>query len=406
MGHSKNNYPINGDVFSILNLIEKHGYEARIVGGAVRDFIAQKEISDIDMATTALPSEIIDICGREGLRTIPTGLAHGSVSLLYENKSYEITTLREDVKTFGRRAKVKFSQSFEIDSNRRDFTINAIYMDKEGKIYDYHSGIEDIHSRNIRFIGNAKERISEDYLRILRYFRFVAAYGNYKCNSQYLDIIAELKSNIKIISSERIIAELLKIFKIPDSYKIIPSMLEILKELFSLKFNTIEDCVKFGIFKSLSPAEKLSMLLKFSTANDLTHLYNFPKCIREMILLKCVDYSQAFTKLKQIKKEYRPFYAKFLAINFYLNNQYSVLDAKILLKELLEFCQSEYCDFKFSPNEFEKHNLTKEELKLLMIATKKFWLDHKVSPDQCYEFAKRYMNIFCRNISESFKNNE
>jgi tRNA nucleotidyltransferase/poly(A) polymerase len=389
MGRSKNNSPIDEDVFFILNLIEKHGYEARIVGGSVRDFIAGKTISDIDMATTAHPMEIIDICARTGLMVLPTSPRHGSVTIRHNNKSYEVTTLRQDVKTFGRDAEVEFSKSFEMDSNRRDFSINAIYMDKKGKIYDYHSGIEDIRSGKIRFIGDAQKRISEDYLRILRYFRFVAVYGNYKCNPEYLDIITKLKGHIKILSSERIIAELLKIFKIPDSYRIIPAMWEILGELFSLKCNSIEVCRELDILESLSDIEKLSMLLKFSNSNDLAYSYNFSRYIRELILLEYIDHSQIFTKLKQIKKEHRIFYAKFWVVNSRINGKYSATDARTWLEDLLKFCQSEYIDFKFSPSELGEHNLTKNELKSIMIATKKFWLDQIVSHDQCREFAMR-----------------
>ncbi|MDR0753258.1 MAG: CCA tRNA nucleotidyltransferase [Holosporaceae bacterium] len=404
MGHKKNNSPIDKDVFFILNLVEKHGYEARVVGGAVRDFIARRKISDVDIATTALPVEIIDIFRRGGLTTSPISLEHGTVSVRRRNKFYEVTTLRSDVKTFGRRAEVKFCKSFEMDSCRRDFTINALSMDKEGKIYDYHSGIEDILSQKIRFIGDAKERIREDYLRILRYFRFTAAYGNYKCNSDYLAVISALKNNIKILSGERIISELLKIFEIPDSHRIVPPMLEILNELFSLKFDATDACVKLNIFESLSNAEKLSMLLKFSGEEDLLRRYNFPRNIREMILLKQVDHAQAFTKLKQIKKAHRIFYAKFLVVDSYLNHKYSATDAKSLLKELLEFCRSEYIDFRFSPDELKEFRLTNEEVKSLMIATKRFWLmNQTASPRQCREFARKYADVFLKKHPRSTK---
>ncbi|MDR2645590.1 MAG: hypothetical protein LBC04_00160 [Holosporaceae bacterium] len=401
MGRKKNNFPFDDGVFFILNLIERYGHKVRVVGGAVRDFIAHREISDVDIATTARPEEIIDICVREGLPALPTSPEHGSISIGLRHKFYEITTLRKDVKTFGRRAEVTFSQSFKTDSRRRDFTINAIYMDKEGRIYDYHSGIEDIRAGNIRFIGSAENRTSEDYLRILRYFRFTAAYGNYRCNPEYLNIIAKLKSNIKILSSERIITELLKIFKISDSYKIIPPMWEVLNELFSLKFNSLSICAELDIFESLSDLEKLAMLLKFSEMTDLVNMYNFPRSVREMILLQPVDYAHVFLKLKQMKKEYRVFYAKFFVVNLCFRTHYSKANAKNLLQELLEFCHSEYANFKFNPNELKTYDLTNEEFSSLMKATKNFWLNNNVSHCECKEFARKYIDENCKKLFDS-----
>jgi tRNA nucleotidyltransferase/poly(A) polymerase len=392
MGRLKNNSPIDENTFFILDLFEKCGYETRVVGGAVRNFLLKKEISDIDIATTATVAEISDICARHKLVMVPIGIRYGSVLILRNSRSYEITTLREDVETFGRHAKVKFSKSFEADSRRRDFTINAIYMDKNQKIYDYHSGIEDISTGNIRFIGNARERISEDYLRILRYFRFVASYGNYECNQEYLNTIAELKNGVSILSSERIVSELLKIFEIDDSYKIIPPMWEILNELFSLKFNSLEICEKLGIFESLSNIERLAILLKFSDSNELIDMYNFPRVVKERIKLKPVDRRQVFQQLKQIRKEYRSFYVKFWAVNSYLNNSQNPCDTKDFLKKTLDFCQSEDADFKLRARDLERYNLTDEELKLIMMAAKKFWIENPVSHGECIEFAEKYLD--------------
>ncbi|MDR2157889.1 MAG: hypothetical protein LBO02_01055 [Holosporaceae bacterium] len=391
MGCSKNNFPIDDDAFFILDLIEKCGHRARVVGGAVRNFLLKRESSDLDLATSATPSEIIDLCGQSGLRVKPIGVPYGSLRIIYNRRSYEITSLRKDIKTFGRHAEIKFSKSFRTDSNRRDFTVNALYMDKRGTIYDYHSGIEDIRSGNIRFIGDAKKRIAEDYLRILRYFRFVAAYGNYKCNPQYLEIISDLKSDVKILSGERIIGELLKIFAIPRSNEIIPPMREVLDELFSLKFNSLDIAAKLGVFESLSAVEKLSMLLKFSQNKNLTNDYNFPKTIRETLSLKAEPSKRIFEKLKRIKKKYRIFYAKFLAINAYLNEAYSMADAQNFLRELLNFCGSKFADFQLKSNDLKELDLTKDEFKRVMMATREFWLKNRVSPDECKNFALEYI---------------
>jgi tRNA nucleotidyltransferase/poly(A) polymerase len=379
----------------------------------VRNFLLNKPISDIDVATTAYPAEIIDICSQYGLKTVPIGLQYGVILVVMNKKTYEVTTLREDIKTFGRHAEVKFSKSFEIDSNRRDFTINAIYMDKDGKIYDYHQGIKDIASKNIRFIGNARKRIIEDYLRILRYFRFVAAYGDYKCNEEYLRIISELKTNIKIISNERIIGELLKIFEISDSYKITLSMREILDELFALEFDSIAACVDLEIFDSLSNIERLSMLLKFSKTNNRSSF--FPKAIKNRIQLKIADIvdiadaDQFYKQLKRTKEEYRTFYSKLLAVNFQrihhstaptaaasFSSAAAATAAKNFLSQMLDFCKSDYVDFKLKVHDLEelkKRKLSADELKATMIAAKEFWTNNNISYGECKKFAQKFMEM-------------
>ncbi|MDR2106910.1 MAG: hypothetical protein LBO73_00030 [Holosporaceae bacterium] len=374
MGPLKNNSLADENALFLLDLIEKEGYEARIVGGAVRNFLLGREIADVDMAVSATPTEIIDICRQRGLKVIPSGIEYGSVTVLLDGRAYEITTLREDVKTFGRHAEIKFSKSFRRDSDRRDFTMNAVYADKRGKIYDYHSGIEDIFSGNVKFIGDPKRRITEDYLRIFRYFRFVAGYGNYNCNREYLEIISELKNGVKIISSERIISELLKTFEMPDSHRIVPSMREIADELFSLRFDALGLCARLGIFESLSGSERLAMLLKFSDRNDLPNAFNFPKNIREMLLLPNeTDRREIFIKLKRMKKEFRIFYAKFWTVNACSKGACSEAEAENILKELLSFCESEYADFKLKAKDLADYDLSVGELGKVMASVKKSW---------------------------------
>ncbi|MDR2794883.1 MAG: hypothetical protein LBB12_03840, partial [Holosporaceae bacterium] len=137
--------PLTNDVLSILHRIESHNAEARLVGGAVRNYLMGIAISDIDIATTASPAEIINIFSDiDGVNVVPTGVDYGTITLIHNEKHYEITTLRSDIETFGRKARVKFTKSFALDSQRRDFTINAIYMDKNRRIFDYHNGLNDI----------------------------------------------------------------------------------------------------------------------------------------------------------------------------------------------------------------------------------------------------------------------
>jgi poly(A) polymerase len=184
---------------------------ALIVGGAVRNALLGVDISDIDIATEMLPEEVMTVAKRAGFNVIPTGLSHGTVTCVKDD-AYEVTTLRVDKFTYGRHAEVEFSNSWEEDAKRRDFTMNALYSDFDGNIKDYVNGMKDLEDRNIKFIGNPEERINEDYLRILRFFRFYAHYGT-KYDEASLNACGKLCANLKSISRERCTYEFLKMLK-------------------------------------------------------------------------------------------------------------------------------------------------------------------------------------------------
>jgi poly(A) polymerase len=194
-------------------------YKSMLVGGCVRDFLYNNTLADdIDIATTATPEVVIEKLTTSGMKMIPTGLKHGTVTCIYKNKPYEITTLRKDTKTNGRHAEVVFTDDFHEDSLRRDFTFNALYMDAEGQVYDFHQGQKDLKDKKVRFIGDTQSRIQEDYLRILRYFRF---HGNFEICPQFnvssLKVIQENVHHIQNLSKERITAEVFKILKNPHT---------------------------------------------------------------------------------------------------------------------------------------------------------------------------------------------
>ena len=153
------------------------GEEARVVGGAVRNALLRIPIGDIDIATTALPDEVVRRAKAAGIKSVPTGIEHGTVTLVVDAQPFEVTTLREDTETFGRKAKVAFGRDWVRDAERRDFTINGLSVDAEGVVHDHVGGLDDIAARRVRFIGDPDQRIAEDYLRILRFFRIHAAYG-------------------------------------------------------------------------------------------------------------------------------------------------------------------------------------------------------------------------------------
>ena len=162
---------------TVFALLDRDGEEARMVGGAVRNALMGLPVADIDIATTATPDIVMQRAAAAGLRALPTGIDHGTVTLLVDHKPFEITTLREDIETDGRHAIVKFGRDFSHDAQRRDFTMNALYARVDGTVEDYTDGLADLAQRRVRFIGDAHQRIREDYLRILRLFRFHAAYG-------------------------------------------------------------------------------------------------------------------------------------------------------------------------------------------------------------------------------------
>src|SRR5260370_38549402 len=167
----------SGPTARLLGLLNGDGEEARVVGGAVRNVLLQIPPGDIDIATTALPDEVIRRARAAGIKSVPTGIEHGTVTLVVDGHPFEVTTLREDTETFGRKAKVAFGRDWVRDAERRDFTINGLSVDAASVVHDHVGGLDDIAARPIRFIGDPGQRISEEYLRILRFFRIHAAFG-------------------------------------------------------------------------------------------------------------------------------------------------------------------------------------------------------------------------------------
>jgi poly(A) polymerase len=161
----------------LLEVLDRDGEEARVVGGAVRNALIGMPIQEIDVATTALPEEVVRRVTAAGFKAVPTGIEHGTVTVVIDKHPFEVTTLRQDVETYGRHAKVAFGRDWQADAERRDFTINALSVTRDGTVYDYVDGLADLTARCVRFIGDPAKRIAEDYLRILRFFRFHAAYG-------------------------------------------------------------------------------------------------------------------------------------------------------------------------------------------------------------------------------------
>ena len=200
-------------VLRVFKAFKGAGEDIRAVGGCVRDALLGRPVTDIDMATPAVPDRVTELAQAAGLKAIPTGLAHGTITVISEGQPVQITTLRKDIETDGRHAVVAFSTDWEEDASRRDFTMNALYLDRTGQLSDYFGGVEDAKAGRVRFIGSASDRIQEDYLRILRFFRFDAHYGRGAVDSAVLKACAQHAPSMQALSGERIQAELLKLLQ-------------------------------------------------------------------------------------------------------------------------------------------------------------------------------------------------
>jgi len=200
----------------LFSLFDKEGATLRLVGGSVRDGLLGLPVSDIDLAVDQAPEWVMRLLKKNHIKAIPTGIDHGTVTAVIDKRPYQITTLRVDVQTFGRRAHVAFTDDWVQDALRRDFTMNAIYSDKNGQLFDPVGGIEDLKNNRVRFIGSPAQRIKEDYLRILRFFRFSARFGHEPYDQEGLKACKLYASHLPHLARERVTDEFLKLLQLPS----------------------------------------------------------------------------------------------------------------------------------------------------------------------------------------------
>ena len=274
----------NKKLMRLFLVVAHHGGVLRFVGGAVRDALKGIEGSDIDFATDLSPDELVEACTEEGIKTVGIGIKYGTVGVIIDDTMVEVTSLRRDIKTDGRHAIVEFTDNWEEDASRRDLTINAVYADEKGNVFDYYNGIEDLEKGIVRFIGKADQRIKEDYLRILRFFRFYSMFGNGSPDKKALKACTENREELKKLPMERIRDELLKLLLTPRAVETIKIMqennilsfvmpdahhwqeLEYLKKLFNGKVLESKPLLYlFTLYQpNLSLAENMATRLKFS----------------------------------------------------------------------------------------------------------------------------------------------
>ena len=207
----------SGALPRLLAELDCDGEEARAVGGAVRNALLGVPVLEVDVATTAVPEEVVKRVTAAGFKAVPTGIEHGTVTVVIDKHPFEVTTLRKDVETYGRHAKVEFGRDWKADAERRDFTINALSATRDGAVYDYAGGLDDLAHRRVRFIGDPAKRIEEDYLRILRFFRFHAAFGAGHPDATGLTACIAARKGLDQLSRERVRMELLKLLVAPHA---------------------------------------------------------------------------------------------------------------------------------------------------------------------------------------------
>lgn len=215
-----------GPLAKLLAALNVDGDEARAVGGAVRNALLGEPVHEVDVATTAEPKTVISRVNAAGFKAVPTGIDHGTVTVVVGHHPFEVTTLREDVETFGRHATVRFGRDWKRDAERRDFTMNALSAGPDGVVHDYVGGIADLNARKVRFIGDPATRIAEDYLRILRFFRFHACYGHGFLDAAGLHACIAGRAGLDQLSRERVRMELMKLLVAPHATPVLAIMSE------------------------------------------------------------------------------------------------------------------------------------------------------------------------------------
>ncbi len=360
---------------------------ARFVGGCVRKYLSNETIDDIDIATILTTDQIKEKFKDTNLKVIDTGVKHGTVTILSKNHKVELTTLREDIKTDGRHAEVKYTDNWQQDSERRDFTINAIYMDINGKLYDPQMGTVDLKNKNIKFIGDPQKRIEEDYLRIVRFIRFKVMYDIF-VEPTTSNVIKQNLDGIQKISKERILIELLKILSLKNFLTINQS--SNLREIFSIIFpeflylKRLERLKKVYQYSKVNVDILLAVMLIDDKANHeyFIHKYNASNKTKKTL-------EQFYKNLIKLKND-KEFFEKNLIKNIYLNGKDHLIALNLI---------------NFSINSKMKINdFTKILNKILKIKVPIFPIDGETLKQKGMQEGQRLGNVL-KTLEEEWINN-
>ncbi|WP_033405423.1 CCA tRNA nucleotidyltransferase [Kiloniella laminariae] len=267
------------ETLRVMRALSAAGQDVRFVGGCVRDALAGREIKDIDIATPDLPEVVMELLKSSGIKAVPTGIDHGTITAVCNHKTYEITTLRLDLETDGRHAKVAYTDNWVEDAARRDLTINALSCSLTGRVFDPFGGVEDLKQQRVRFVGDAATRIEEDALRLLRFFRFQAWYGGETIDSLGLAATRDKAHLLKGLSAERVRSELLRLLAAPNPVHAVQSMLE--NGIFRHFLPDVEDTLVFERFIKLEGRrDPLARLVALTAGSVEEELKSLPERLR------------------------------------------------------------------------------------------------------------------------------
>lgn len=312
----------------VLQAIAQAGGEARYVGGCVRDALLSRNGGDVDMACNLPPEKVMAALQANGVRAIPTGLAHGTVTAICESHPYEITTLRRDIDCDGRHAEVAFTNDWREDAARRDFTMNALYADAEGNVYDYFGGSADAQNGHVRFIGDAGQRIREDGLRILRFFRFFAHYGQWPMDESGLLACIQNVSMLQRLSGERIQAEMLKLLKAPQAAEV----LEVMQQNGILKAIDLPE-VNMHVLRTLADRTdailRLAALLQGQSLEEVAQRWKLSNADKARLgrlvsaEVNTLAYDDEWTQKKRLRKQGKQLFCDIVQLAMAVKPQYA-----------------------------------------------------------------------------------
>ena len=399
----------NRELKFIFNLLHqgfpKEKVVARFVGGCVRKYLSGEKIDDIDVATILTVDEIKDRLSKTNLKVIDTGLEHGTITVISKKFKLEITTLRKDIKTDGRHAIIKYTDDWQLDSERRDFTINAIYLDINGKIFDPQMGTTDLKNKNVKFIGDPQKRIEEDYLRIIRFIRFKIMY-DLRVEKTTIDAIKQNLDGIKQISKERVLIELYKILELKGFLNISES--SDLKEIFRIifpEFLYIDRLKRFKKVYNLPHIDRdilLAVLLIDNKANHeyFFHKYKISKKIQIFLEkislnLKKLESNRNFFYFDLLKNIYKNGKNHMIALNLVNYSTNSKITSSEFSKLIKNILKSKVPKFHIN-GDYLKRNGMKEGTSLGKVLTtiENEWIENrfKISNNRVKELIKLYSN--------------
>ena len=372
----------------VLKLFAIFGENIRLVGGSVRDLILEKNVNDYDFACKFLPTEIVEILTKNNIKSIPTGLKYGTITAVINHKNFQITTLRKDKNQKGRDCDVNFVEDFYEDAKRRDFTINALYLDSLGQIHDYFNGIDDLENQKVRFILDAKTRIQEDYLRILRFIRFSCNYAQ-ELDKEGLEACLNFKDFLKTLSKERVREEFLKIIFSKNSVQII-NVLNIFKEqkideiLWSLNLDNkaFEQFLFLEKYIEKTNLKLVKIAIIFLDLNLDIKIFNNKFCltkIEKKFLQNCFNFLEKYHNkniekiiINEIIVEHSQSFALNFYIIFYCKNYLKIPQNH--LENIIKYITNlEVPNFLFKTSDLEKANCPKFKFSSTLKALKIKW---------------------------------